>query len=398
MTAIFAARKLNSQGTEQRTVAAFLKPALRLSVLSALVLLSACQTIPRAGKAPVTKADPIIIPADGKHRVALLLPITGPDGDIGRSIANATEMALVDTKNTKVTVQTYDTATGLTEAANRAMRDGTMLILGPLRGDTVTEVSNIARTRNVPIISFSNDASVAGRNAYMLGHLPNQSVERIVRFAKSRGLNRFAAIVPTNVYGQRASANLTASVRGVGASLVSIQETDGSAAGLSNAVAKLKASGQIDAVLIADTGKSATSAAAALRSAGITARILGTELWNVDTTLAGNAAMRGAWFASVSDGFFRQYATKYRARYNKAPLRLSSLGYDSILLVGKVEPQWKLGTTFPIRNLTDNGGFIGLDGAFRFQPNGLSERMLEVQEIQRGQYITIDAAPKVFEN
>lgn len=345
-----------------------------------------------------SKPDPIIIPADGKHRVALLLPITGPDGDVGRSIANATAMALIDSKNTKVSVQTYDTALGVAEAANRAMRDGTMLMLGPLRGDNVTQVSDIARTRNVPIISFSNDASVAGRNVYMLGHLPNQSVERIVRFAKAKGLNRFAAIIPTNVYGQRATSNLTASVRSVGANLVTIQETDGSAVSLNNAVAKLKAAGQIDAVLIADTGKSAIAAATALRGAGINAQILGTELWNVDTSLSGSTAMRGAWFASVSDGFFRQYASKYRARYNKTPLRLSSLGYDSILLVGKVEPQWKLGSTFPISNLIDKGGFIGLDGAFRFQGNGLSERMLEVQEVQRGQYVTIDAAPKAFAN
>ncbi len=305
-------------------------------------------------------------------------------------------MALIDTKNNKVSVQTYDTATGVEAAATRAMRDGSMLILGPLRGDNVVEVAGIAKTRNVPIISFSNDVSVAGRNVYMLGHLPNQSVDRIVRFAKARGLKRFAAIVPTNIYGQRAGSNISISVRDAGGTLVSVQEVDGSSASLDAAVKKLKASGTLDAVLIADTGKSAIATATALRGAGISARILGTELWNVDTSLASNAAMRGAWFASVSDGFFGQYAPKYRARYSKIPMRLSSLGYDSILLVGKVTPDWKLGTTFPIRNLTDNGGFIGLDGAFRFRPNGLSERMLEVQEVQRGQYVTIDAAPKAF--
>ncbi len=365
-----------------------------------IAALVACQTVvPRGGKVPVvSKPDPIIIPADGKHRVALLLPITGPDGDVGRSIANATAMALIDTKNTKVSVQTYDTALGIDVAAKRALADGTMLILGPLRGDNVIEVANVARTRNVPIISFSNDIGVAGRNVYMLGHLPNQSVDRIVRYAKGRGLNRFAAIVPRNVYGQRANSNIATSVRDAGGSLVSIQEIDGSAASLNAAVQQLKSAGQIDAVMIADTGKSAIATATALRSAGITARILGPELWNIDTSIAGNAAMRGAWFASVSDGFFRQYASKYRARYSKTPLRLSSLGYDSILLVGKVAPDWKLGTTFPISNLTDKGGFIGLDGAFRFKSSGLSERMLEVQEVQRGQFVTIDTAPKTFLN
>jgi hypothetical protein len=106
--------------------------------------------------------------------------------------------------------------------------------------------------------------------------------------------------------------------------------------------------------------------------------------------------MRVAWFSSVSDGYFRTFATKYRARYSKAPLRLASLGYDSILLTMRVVPNWKLGTTFPIAQLTDPGGFIGIDGAFRFKGNGMSERMLEVQEIQKGKFVTIDPAPQSF--
>jgi branched-chain amino acid transport system substrate-binding protein len=411
MTAIIAAMHANPQATPMPKMAKhnLTKPywikaartAARITVLGAITLLAACQSsVPRGGRAPnaASKPDPIIIPADGKHRIALLLPITGPDGDVGRSIANATAMALIDTKNTQVSVQTYDTALGVDMAAKRAMNDGSMLILGPLRGDSVAQVAGIARTRNVPIISFSNDASVAGRNVYMLGQLPNQSVDRIVRYAKGRGLNRFAAIVTRNVYGQRASVSVTNSVKNAGGTIVGIQETDGSAASLNAAVQRVKSAGPVDAVLITATGKSAIAAAAALRGAGINAQILGTEQWNVDTSLSGSTIMRGAWFASVSDGFFRQYAPKYRTRYNKTPLRLSSLGYDSILLVGKVAPDWKLGTTFPIRNLTDNGGFIGLDGAFRFQPSGLSERMLEVQEVQGGQFVTIDAAPKTFSN
>lgn len=75
----------------------------------------------------------------------------------------------------------------------------------------------------------------------------------------------------------------------------------------------------MDAVLIADVGGNAIRAVPIVKGAG-SKQILGTELWNTDASLGSNAAMRGAWFASVSDGLYGQLATKYRARYGKAPI------------------------------------------------------------------------------
>lgn len=369
--------------------------AKRLVVLASIILLAACSAIPRGGEGPppVVSQDPL----DGMHRVALLLPITGPDGDVGQSIANATALALTDTKATNIRMITYDTSLGVAAATKRAIADGNKVILGPLRGDHVVEAAAVARPAGVPIISFSNDVGVAGQNVFLLGHLPNQSIDRVVRYAKAQGYNRFAGIVSTNVYGQRAQSNLTSAVRSAGGTLVSVQETDGTAASADAIARRLIQMGQIDAVLIADSGRAAIATVPALRRNGLrNAKILGTDLWNIDGSLAGNAPMYGAWFASVSDTLYAQYATKYRTRFGKAPLRLSSLGYDSVLLVARVARDWRPGTKFPVAQLIDPQGFIGVDGAFRFTPNGLTDRMLEVQEVQAGKFVTVSAAPTQF--
>jgi branched-chain amino acid transport system substrate-binding protein len=327
------------------------------------------------------------------------LPITGPDADVGQSIANATALALADTKATSIQMITYDTALGVNAAARRAVADGNKLILGPLRGDNVLEAAAVARPAGVPIISFSNDVGVAGQNVFLLGHLPNQSIDRVIRYAKTQGMTRFGAIVSKNVYGQRASSNLTSSVRGVGGTLVGVQEIDGSSASVDAATRRLAAMGQIDAVLIADSGRVAMATVPSLRKHGLrSAKILGTDLWNIDGSLANSSPMYGAWFASVSDTLYNQYATKYRARYGRAPLRLSSLGYDSVLLVARVARDWRPGSKFPVSQLIDPQGFIGVDGSFRFLANGLTERTLEVQEIQAGRFVTINAAPTAFVN
>lgn len=363
----------------------------KLLVLASVILLAACSTVPRS-KAPVA-----VEPSDGMHRVALLLPVTGPDADVGQSIANATALALADTKVTNIRMVTYDTGLGVAAATQRAIADGNKLILGPLRGDNVIEVAQIARPAGVPIISFSNDVGVAGPNVFLLGHLPNQAIERVVLYAKSKGMNRFAGVVASNVYGQRAQSNLTTAVRAAGGILVGIQETNGTAASAEAAARRLSQMGAIDAILVADSGRAAITTVPALRRGGLrAAKVLGTDLWNIEGTLAGSPPIYGAWFASVSDTLYTQYAAKYRARFGKAPLRLSSLGYDSVLLVARVARDWQPGTRFPVAQLTDPQGFIGVDGAFRFNPNGLTDRMLEVQEVQAGKFVTVSAAPSQF--
>ncbi|MFP5435286.1 MAG: penicillin-binding protein activator, partial [Alphaproteobacteria bacterium] len=91
-------------------------------------------------------------------------------------------------------------------------------------------------------------------------------------------------------------------------------------------------------------------------------------------------------------------ATKYRARYGSAPFRLSSLGYDAVLLTVRIAQDWKPCSAFPAARLRDAGGFSGIDGAFRFSRSGVAERALEVTEIGAGNMTVIAPAPRSFED
>ena len=103
-------------------------------------------------------------------------------------------------------------------------------------------------------------------------------------------------------------------------------------------------------------------------------------------------------FASLSDNLYRQYAEKYRARFGYAPYRLSSLGYDSVLLTVRIARDWPIGSPFPEERLRDPGGFSGIDGAFRFGRDSVAERALEVQEIRGGTTVVVSPAPTGFGN
>ena len=385
-------------------------PRRRLQQALALfgaLLLAGCQTmVPKT--APPTAAPPpkaaapsttSNLPTDtARNRVALLVPLTGPNAQVGQSIANATTMALLDTKTEKLRVTTYDTGKDAAGAARQAIAEGNKLILGPLTGDEVKAVAPIARAAKVPVVGYSNDASVAGNGVFLLGYAPSQSIDRVIAFAKAKGAKNFAALVPKGVYGERAGSAFLGAVKTAGGTAVGMETFDRSATSVSAAVKRLSERSSYDALLIADIARIALQIAPQVRSKDGTAspRILGTELWNTEAGLAASPSLRGAWFASVSDGLYRTLATKYRTSYAATPYRLASLGYDSVLLTVRIAADWKAGTDFPMARLTDPDGFAGIDGAFRFGSDGLAQRALEVQEVGARNISVVDAAPRGF--
>lgn len=373
------------------------------AILGAMAL-SACQVVPKGPPRPTGPVAPPSRPEVGplptdtqRNRVALLVPLTGANAGVGESIANAANMAVLDTGGKTIRVTMYDTAGGAAAAAQKAIAEGNRLILGPLLADDVRAVAPVARAARIPVVSFSNDASVAGNGVYVMGFSPAQSIDRVVRFARAKGVTRFAGLIPSGLYGQRASTAFLRSVESAGGQVVSLQTFDRNAGSMSAAVTRLSATSPYEAVLIADSARAAVQFAPMVRAkGGGAARMLGTELWNAEGALATNPALRGAWFASVSDGVYNQLSAKYRTRFGKGAYRIASLGYDSVLLVTRIGGDWAFGEPFPAARLGDPGGFTGIDGAFRFGRDGVAERALEVQQAGPTGFTVVEGAPRGF--
>jgi branched-chain amino acid transport system substrate-binding protein len=379
---------------------AFTRRALAIGMLT--VLIAACKVVPdtRPGPAPVPAPDgpsADVLPTDtARHRVALLVPLSGENAAVGRSIANATTMALLDTNAENLRITTYDTATGAATAAASAIRDGNKLILGPLVREDVAPVLAQARPADVPLITFSNDTSIAEPDVFVMGHVPEQSVARTVAYASRQGARRFAALVPNGDYGRRTGDALSRAVAGVGGTLASVERYDRGNTSIVSAAGRLKAEGGYDAVLIAEAPRLAAMAAGTLREDGAQVLLLGTELWSGEATVASSATLRGALFSAVADNRFRQFATSYETRFGEQPFRLATLGYDAVLLALRIARDWQPGRDFPAGRMIADDGFLGLDGPFRFHSNGVGERAMEVREVGNRAVSVVDAAPARF--
>ena len=98
----------------------------------------------------------------------------------------------------------------------------------------------------------------------------------------------------------------------------------------------------------------------------------------------------------MSDRRFQRFSESYEARFGTKPYRLATLGYDAVLLTLRIARDWRVGSDFPVRELYDRGGFLGVDGAFRFGRDGVAERALEVNEVRGRQVIQVRRCPDHF--
>jgi ABC-type branched-subunit amino acid transport system substrate-binding protein len=379
-----------------------------LAVGMGSLLLAACQFIPGGDAGAPDRTGPVItqptgpdqavLPDDqGRHRVALLVPMSGSNAEVGQSIANATTMALLDTGAENLRITTYDTSGGAGAAASRAINDGNRLILGPLQRDNVGAVLAQARPYDIPLITFSNDTTVARSDVFVMGHIPEQSVEQTVNFAIDQGAQRFAILAPRGDYGNRTTAAAEQAILSHGATVVDVQRYDRGNTSIISAADRLTTAGGFDTVLIADSAQLAAMAAPRLKEAGdALPSIIGTELWSRQNGLLTAAEMRGSWFAAVPDERYRQFASSYEARFGEQPFRIATLGYDAVLLTLRLTRDWSPGTDLPAGLLLDDGGFLGLDGPIRFRSNGLGERAMEVRQVGNGAFTVVDPAPTGF--
>lgn len=385
---------------------------------------------------PVTPAQPevtapqqpeVVKPGPEQHHVALLVPMTGPNAPIGQSIANAANMALLDINNPQIRLRVYNTADGATRAASEAVKDGARIILGPLLAEDVKAVQPVAEAQGIPVLAFSNDATLAGSGTYVLGYQPDQEIERVVSHARRQGLKRFAALIPSGSYGKRASDAFVAAVRDAGGNVVSIETYPRDRTRLLTAARRIanydtrlaqarakaaESSGVVgaagaalppvgfDVLLIADVADYARAFVPALKQYGVDTtkvRIIGPGLWNTETNVGRGGTLAGAWFASVPDHTYNSLAQRYASRFGSRPSRFASMGYDSILLVHAATTSgWKVGTPFPRNILHVKAGYTGIDGLLRFNDKGVAERGMQVNEVTATGTRVVAPAPTTF--
>lgn len=380
-------------------------------------------------------------------KVAILLPLSGEKEALGKAMLNAAQMALFDVGNDDFELiprDTKGTPAGARQAAEEAAQDGAQLILGPLFASSVRAVEPVADRYGLNVITFSTDWTLADDNTYVMGILPFAQVHRIANYAARNGVRRVGIIAPHTAYGNVVTDTFSDAAARNGIEIVNTvkfnplqhdlspvvrtfadydRRVEQLNAHIGQAKARLAANPQdeaavrqlaelekmssfgdvpFDAVFMPVGGEQARALSNLLSFYDLgpgKVQRLGTGLWD-DPGLATEPHMKHAWFAAPSTAMRDRFENRFIQLYGLRPPRLSSLAYDATALAAVIarSGQQQYGRpAFDRTNITNPNGYSGIDGIFRFRPDGLIERGLSVLEYRDSTIREIERAPGTFE-
>jgi branched-chain amino acid transport system substrate-binding protein len=342
-----------------------------IPLLAALVALAACA--PQAPSPPprlATGAPRVSLPAEApRDRIALLLPLSGPNAPLGEAALAAAQLALFERGRPGIEMLPLDTggtSTGAAQAAREALAQNARVVVGPLTGAEARAAASALR--GVPLFALTNDPSVAGATLWPIGISPDQQVRRVVGHAAAAGARRFALAAPEGPFGRALAESLRTATRAASLPEPLVIAYPPAAPPASVAAQILERSGSTppDAVLIGEAGDRAGELAAALQGAGLRvppARLLGTALWQGDQRAIAAPALAGAMFPGPDPAARAGFESRFEGAFGTRPSRIAAAAYDAawlgIATLRDLPPAVPVGEDLP-----------GADGPLRLGPGG----------------------------
>jgi branched-chain amino acid transport system substrate-binding protein len=400
------------------------------ALLAGTLALAACgvspEPAPRAVGRPAAERPSTAVPAG--RAVALLAPLSGPNAERGRALANAAQLALSAPGSPRLDVRdTGGTPQGAASAAEAAIAGGAGLIIGPLTAQETAAVAAPARAAGVAVLAFTTDPAQAQPGVWTLGLTPGQQVRRMVAAAQAQGKTRFAAVLPESEFGRLMATALQQATSSAGLGAPDIHFHAGGMSSVNQAVrdvsqyasrrgpvdAQIRAArasrtaegrrraaelgrsaipdAPMDALLLADTGETLAAISSLLPYYDLDppeVRVLGPAIWSAPAA-RGEAGLGGAWFAAPDPASRAEFDAAYQAQFGGPAPGLADFAYDAASVARVLAAEGG----FSVAGLVRPEGFAGVSGVFALMPDGSVRRGLALFEIRRGGPQVVEPAP-----
>lgn len=377
------------------------KTLAKIVVLFSALWLAACDPGPLADSGQ--KIDP-----NAPVAVALLVPgNSGRQGDdiLARSLENAARLAISDLQGVKIDLRVYQTGAAPNQVAGKAVEavnDGAKIILGPVYADAANAAAVAVASRNVNVLSFSNNTDIAGANVFVLGNTFQNTANRLVRYAARQGKGSIFVVSEQTTAGDVGRRALEEAISKSSATLAGSKSFAFSQEGLIAAAPQIaqavKASGAQSTFITSTPDGALPLLAQLLPERGLSPsdnQYIGLTRWDIPNATLALPGIQGGWFALPDPALNNQFRSRYQAAYGGEPHPIAGLAYDGVAAVGALVKSGRP-NALTASSLTQNSGFLGVGGVFRFRSDGTIERGLAVAEIRDNKVVVIDPAPRSF--
>lgn len=376
------------------------------AVVSAFVI-AACQPMDGSQTTIGTNYGQLIEPGQ-PVQVALLAPAGSGSADLerlARSLKNAARMAATDAQGANIDLRIYDSGTSTASAvaqANAAADAGAKIIIGPLFAESANAVGNAMRDRNINVLSFSNNAEIAGGNVFILGTSFADIANRLVGYGVRQGKRNVYVVAEDDIAGQIGGRAIEQAIARNGARLAGRTNHPVSISGIDAATPQIVAaaqSGGVDAVFMTANNQAVLPyLTQKLTAAGVSSPVtqfMGLTRWDQPADRLGMPQLQNGWFAIPDQALKAQFDARYRAAYGEQPHELAGLAYDGVAAISSLVRAGKR-NALTTSGLTQRSGFAGVNGVFRLRPDGTSQRAMSVATIRGNQLVILDPAPRGF--
>ncbi|MDR3179989.1 MAG: penicillin-binding protein activator [Holosporaceae bacterium] len=251
------------------------------------------------------------------NQVLLLLPLSGPHGEIGNSLLKACILSARESHDNQINFYVVDTANPNLEKhtlCEKFNSKNLKAIVGPIFFYEARQLG--ALFPNIPMFTFSNNLNVNNSHVFSCGISPLDEIRAIFAYAKRRRLYDFLVLLPENELGnqlqQHINQEASQSHFNDFGEVEIIRYRSISSQNIRNFIknSKKKAVFLVDPII---SPKSLADIHVFTLSSSVFAH---QERW------------QGAYFAFSNEQSLKKFKDKYEKAYGSTPGTLEAIGYD----------------------------------------------------------------------
>ena len=346
--------------------------------------------------------------ASEKLKIGLMVPLTGPNKDLGQSIINAVRLAIKDIDSNFIEIIPKDTASKANKALKSAFelkQMGIKVVIGPLFYESISYLDEI---KEITFLSLTNKTLDLPKNVISAGINSTSQFNTIKKFIENNKIKRSIFLTPIQDYefevkkGIKESrikvfkgydyntepTKLTKQIEEITNYKVRKQNLEDEILRLksskdTNKEKKIKKLEQkytlgnlnFDAVVISDFDESLKSVSTSLLYTDVSPNdkyFITLNQW-FDKSLLNEVDIQPLYYPSINKNNFENYKDKFFKEFNEYPSHLSLLSYDLVGLVYYLSFKTNLSNLDKL--FKRKNSFKGKIGVFDIKNNKINHRL-----------------------